>query len=158
MNAVVSRHARKRLKERSGLNKKAIQRMVDMAYTQGIRHSQMKGRLHKWVTSVTCKGISNATNIRAYGDKLYLFDRNILVTVIQIPPNLLKDIKNMVKEKENMDLISKDDDIPVSEHNRKTGGVYYFDENGKMVEGVPPGGISLMDSCNNSNNEGNSTG
>lgn len=100
MNAVVSRHARKRLKERSGLNKKAIQRMVDMAYTQGIRHSQMKGRLHKWVTSVACKGISNATNIRAYGDKLYLFDRNILVTVIQIPPNLLKDIKNMVNEKE----------------------------------------------------------
>lgn len=48
--------------------------------------------------------------------------------------------------------------IPVSEHNRKTGGVYYFDENGKIVEGVPPGGISLMDSCNNSNNEGNSTG
>lgn len=61
-------------------------------------------------------------------------------------------------EKETMDLIYKYNGIPVSEHNRKTGGVYYFDENGKIVEGVPPGGISLMDSCNNSNNEGNSTG
>lgn len=63
----ISRHAAERLKERCGLNKKACERMAQKAFDNGIRHSQTKGRLNKWVT------------------------------VIQIPVGLMKDFKEMLK-------------------------------------------------------------
>ena len=48
----VSKHAVRRLKERCGLNKRSVQRMADKAFTDGIRHSDTRGRLNKWVTSL----------------------------------------------------------------------------------------------------------
>lgn len=86
---IVSKHAKKRLKERCGLNKRSIQRIADKAFTDGVRHSDTRGRLNKWITSLYFYN-KTADNIRLYGDKVYIFAGNILVTVIQIPPKLLK--------------------------------------------------------------------
>lgn len=85
----VSKRAVRRLKERCGLNKRSAQRMADKAFTDGIRHSDTRGRLNKWVTSLYFYN-RTADNIRLYGDKAYIFAGSTLVTVIQIPPDLLK--------------------------------------------------------------------
>lgn len=85
----VSKHAEKRLKERCGLNKRSVKRMADKAFTDGIRHSDTRGRLNKWVTSLYFYN-QTANNIRLYGDKAYIFAGSTLVTVFQIPPGLLK--------------------------------------------------------------------
>ena len=92
----VSRHAEERLKERCGFNKKSYERMANKAFDEGITHSQTKGRLNKWVTSLYFKNKS-ANNIRLYGDKAYIFCGKILVTVIQIPIDLMRDLKKMIK-------------------------------------------------------------
>lgn len=92
----ISRHAAERLKERCGLNKKACERMVQKAFDEGIKHSQTKGRLNKWVTGLYFKN-ETANNIRLYGDKAYIFCEETLVTVIQIPAGLMKDLKEMIK-------------------------------------------------------------
>lgn len=92
----ISRHAAERLKERCGLNKKACERMVQKAFDEGIKHSQTKGRLNKWVTGLYFKN-ETANNIRLYGDKAYIFCEETLVTVIQIPAGLMKDLKKMIK-------------------------------------------------------------
>ncbi len=93
----VSKHAGERLRERCGFNKKTIERMADKAFKEGIPHSKTKGRLNKWVTSLYFRN-EKANNIRLYGDKAYIFCDNILVTVIQIPVSLTKDLKKMIKE------------------------------------------------------------
>lgn len=95
----VSKHAVRRLKERCGLNKRSVQRMADKAFVDGIRHSDTRGRLNKWVTSLYFYN-KTANNIRLYGDKAYLFAESTLVTVIQIPPDLLK----YMPEKQNKSL------------------------------------------------------
>ena len=92
----VSEHAKERLKERCGFNKKAIERMSQKAFEEGIPHSKTKGRLNKWVTSLYFRN-QNANNIRLYGDKAYIFCGTVLVTVIQIPSSLMKDFKKMIK-------------------------------------------------------------
>lgn len=92
----ISRHAAERLKERCGLNKKACERMAQKAFDEGIRHSQTKGRLNKWVTGLYFRNES-ANNIRLYGDKAYIFCGDLLVTVIQIPVGLMRDFKEMIK-------------------------------------------------------------
>ena len=92
----VSNHAKERMKERCGFNKKSCDRMASKAFKEGISHKQTKGRLNKWVTSLYFKNKS-ANNIRLYGDKAYIFCDSVLVTVIQIPIGLMKDFKKMIK-------------------------------------------------------------
>lgn len=92
----VSNHAKERMKERCGFNKKSCDKMANKAFKEGISHSQTKGRLNKWVTSLYFKNKS-ANNIRLYGDKAYIFCDKVLVTVIQIPIGLMKDFKKMIK-------------------------------------------------------------
>ena len=97
----VSEHAEKRLKERSGLNKKSVQKMAERAYEQGIKHSETKGNLRKYISGLTNEHRKKGTDIRVYGDKAFIFvqkqhwydpsmDYVILVTVLQIPSNLKK--------------------------------------------------------------------
>lgn len=93
----ISSHARQRMKERCGFNRKAQDRMAQKAFNEGITHKQTKGRLHKWVTSLFFKNC-NANNIRLYGDNAYIFCGETLVTVIPIPVNLKKDFERMVKK------------------------------------------------------------
>ncbi len=88
----VSEHARERLKERCGFNKKTSERMADKAFQKGIPHGKTKGRLNKWITSLYFKN-EKANNIRLYGDKAYIFCGDVLATVIQIPISLTKDLK-----------------------------------------------------------------
>lgn len=93
----VSKHAEERLKERCGFNKKACKRIAQKAYDDGITHAQTKGVLNKWVTSLYFRN-ERANNIKLYGDKAYIFCGEVLVTVIQIPANLMKNLKAMTKK------------------------------------------------------------
>ncbi len=93
----ISNHAKERMKERCGFNRKASERIADKAFNEGITHSQTRGRLNKWVTSLYFKNKS-ANNIRLYGDKAYIFCEKVLVTVIQIPADLMKNLKKMTKD------------------------------------------------------------
>lgn len=93
---IVTKHAENHIKERCGLGKKSFQRAAEKALTEGIPHSQTKGKLNKWITSLYFNG-SKANNIRLYGDKAYIFHDQTLVTVIQIPHSLVKGLKKMVK-------------------------------------------------------------
>lgn len=95
----ISEHAFKRLSERSGLSKKAAYRIAEKAFTQGITHSETKGNLNKYITSLYFNN-TNANNIRLYGDKVYIFVGEVLVTVLQIPSNLTKDMKKLVRRKQ----------------------------------------------------------
>lgn len=92
----VSKHAEMRMKQRNGLSKKSCERIAQKALEKGIRHEQTKGRLNKWITSLYFNN-KKANNIRLYGDKAYIFCGEVLVTVLQIPNNLRKDMKSMIK-------------------------------------------------------------
>lgn len=95
---IVSKHAEKRLKERLGLQKKSIQRAAEIAYTKGIKHDETNGNLNKWITSVYFNNTA-ANNIRLYNDKAWIFTDNRLITVLQIPSSLKKNVKDALDRK-----------------------------------------------------------
>lgn len=94
----ISNHAKQRMKERCGLQKKSQDRMAQKALADGITHAQTKGRLNKLITKLYFKN-QNVNNMRLYGEMIYLFAGETLVTVMQIPNGLRKDLKEMVKER-----------------------------------------------------------
>ena len=85
---IITKHAQKRLKERCGLNKKASERLAKLAYEHGIGHGETTGNLRKWVDSQYFYN-----EIRLYGDKAFIFSDYKLITVLQIPHNLVKYVK-----------------------------------------------------------------
>lgn len=92
VSLVVTKHAQKRLKERCGVNKKSADRMAKKAYEFGMTHSETTGNLKKWVDGLYFYN-ETANQIRLYGDKAYIFHNQKLITVIQIPHNLVKYVK-----------------------------------------------------------------
>lgn len=91
----VSRHAYERLHERCGFSRKAATRMAEKAFYIGMKHSDTKGQINRWITSLYFNN-KNANNIRLYGNFAYIFCNKILVTVLEIPNNL----KNRWKPKD----------------------------------------------------------
>lgn len=93
----VTKHAKKRVKERVGVSKTKADKMAKMAIERGVERTQTKGRLRKWVDSQFYKN-PHTTEIYIYGDKAYIFIGEGLITVLQIPSDLTRDIPNMIKK------------------------------------------------------------
>lgn len=100
MSVIVTKHAEKRLRERMGLGKKAVQRAAETAYEKGIKHSETTGNLNKWVTSLYFNN-KTANNIRLYNDKAWIFAGQNLITVLQIPASLKKSVKDVLNRRKN---------------------------------------------------------
>ena len=89
----VTRHAKKRLHERDGTKKSAVYRKASLVYERGYRVEETKGRLRRWVDS----NRGSADNLRVYGDKLYIFNGETLITVYQIPHEIRKRIRKYIR-------------------------------------------------------------
>jgi len=87
MEVTVTKHAGKRLKSRLGLPKKAAQRHAEMVFQAGARHRDVRGRLKRYMDKMFLQH-KTATEMRAYGQHLYLFCGSNLVTVLQLPSNM----------------------------------------------------------------------
>lgn len=95
---MVTKHAKDRMKQRCGLNEKSADRMAMIAYENGLRHGDLTGNLKKWVDRLYFKNRA-ANQIRLYGDKAYIFHDTKLITVLQIPHNLVKEANKLRKRK-----------------------------------------------------------
>ena len=97
--ADLSRHAKDRIKERCGVGQSGQDRLAEKALVNGILHNDTTGRLNKWMTTLYFRNTS-ANNIRLYGDKAYIFSDTKLITVLQIPNNLLPMVRKISKRKD----------------------------------------------------------
>lgn len=98
METVVTQHGKKRLKERVGLNKKSAEKNADKAFQEGIKHSEVSGSLRKYFDALYLQNRS-ANNIRIYGEKVYLFGGNKLITVLNLPNKYKSTVAKIRKNK-----------------------------------------------------------
>lgn len=98
---IITNHAYERGKERLSLNKKAIDRLTKKAYLEGIKHVEIKGKARKYIDNIHSqkKTIKQyiANNIRIYGEVVFLFKNNTLITLYQLPNEFKKVIKHFKK-------------------------------------------------------------
>lgn len=96
---VITKHAKKRMKQRCGVNKKSMDRIAEIAYENGLKHGELTGNLKKYVDGLYLKHKAG-NQIRLYGDKVYIFHDKRLITVFQIPNNLMKEVTKLRKERD----------------------------------------------------------
>ena len=93
----VSLHAAQRAKERVGVGKSSVDRLAELAYQRGYHHAHTKGALFRWIKYNVCKrGVDDP---RIYGEKLYLFNHGVLVTVIPLPGEFLSCLPKFLRKK-----------------------------------------------------------
>lgn len=92
----LTKHAISRMKERCGISKTNAPKIARRAYAKGITHSQTTGNIHKFLDSIYLSQ-KKGTNMRIYGNAVYVFKRDVLITVISIPDNLLDEVKKINK-------------------------------------------------------------
>lgn len=88
----ITNHAYDMGKKRLSLNKKALARHAETAFSAGIEHSDVKGLLRKFIDKKYLSHKS-ANNIRIYGEVIYFFVSDKLVTLYQVPTPLKKYLK-----------------------------------------------------------------
>lgn len=88
----VTKHAYKRAKDRLGWNSNAIDRMADKALDEGVTHGETSGRLHRYITKLWFSH-KYCNNARIYGENIFFFTDNKLITLYRLPNNLIKTVK-----------------------------------------------------------------
>ena len=101
-----SRHAEKRIRERVGVGKKGSDRLVEDLQRDGIPLHRLKGNLHRWVISVIRgggRGFDGRIKPFIFRNYLYVTGNSgdVIITVIPIPQNLVKNLKGYIKEETN---------------------------------------------------------
>ena len=91
---IVTKHAKRRMKQRCGIGKKSAERMAKIVFDKGLKHCDLNGNLKRWVDSLYFRN-QTANQIRLYGDAAYIFHNNTLITVIPIPDNLLIELRTL---------------------------------------------------------------
>lgn len=93
----ITNHAKVRAEQRLNLPLEPFLKLSAKALVTGLSHNQTTGRLNKYVTRLYMQGKS-ANNIKIYGEFIYLFQNDKLITVFAVP-NDLKAISNKLQKK-----------------------------------------------------------
>jgi len=95
----VTRHAEHRTRERVGIPKKAVRRAAEKALREGIKRVETEGGLRRYLDWLYFRGNGDMDNIVIYGDKVYLFSQNRLVTVLTVPTAHAKQAARMMRKR-----------------------------------------------------------
>jgi len=99
----VTRHAEHRTRERVGIPKKAVRRAAAKVFTQGIRRQETDGGLRRYLDYLIHKANNGADNLIVYGDKIYIFNDDTLVTVLTVPTAHAKQAARLMKKRRKDD-------------------------------------------------------
>jgi hypothetical protein len=95
----VTRHAEHRTRERVGIPKKAVRRAAARAITRGVRREETEGGLRRYLDWLYWRGNGSVGNIILYGDKVYMFNVDTLVTVLTVPTAHAKQAARMMRKR-----------------------------------------------------------
>ena len=92
----LTNHAKERINERCGLNKKSAKRLAIKALESGISHKDTVGSLNRYLTKLFFVN-TNANNIKLYGEYIFVFADELLITVMCLPNEYKKEVNKIRK-------------------------------------------------------------
>jgi hypothetical protein len=102
----VTQHANKRIKQRTSISKKAVNTVVLRALQDGIKHSDCSGRLKRYFDFLYFS-YKSANNIRVYDGHVYIFQKDILITVFPLPYSFRKVATKIVRDRRDLEYESE---------------------------------------------------
>ncbi len=90
----LTKHSITRLEQRCGVSKRNASTVAKRAFRKGITHAETHGNLHRFLDSIYLSQ-KKGTNMRIYGNAVFVFKEDVLITVINIPSNLMEDVNKI---------------------------------------------------------------
>lgn len=94
----VTAHGRKRIKKRCGVNMRGADRLANIVFVKGLKRTDIEGRCRYYLDNLYYSYNGQTDNIRVYGDKIYIFCGNVLVTVFNLPSKYMGMVNVIMKE------------------------------------------------------------
>lgn len=98
VSGVITDHALKRLKKRTGFGKKTLKKLVREALSDGLKHSEAIGRLLKYYDYLYLSH-KNADNIKIYKNFVFLFQDYVLITMFPLTGRYQKDAQKQIEQR-----------------------------------------------------------
>lgn len=89
---IATTHAYDRAKERLGWKSSVLDKMMLRAFENGVEHKDTKGTLNKYITKLWFEH-KKANNVRIYGENIFFFHGNVLITLYRLETKLIKYLK-----------------------------------------------------------------
>ena len=84
-DAILTHHAKKRAKQRLGINKRSSQKQADKALEFGLLNNEFSGSFRRYLDGLYFK-YETAGAVRVYGEHVYLFNtEDVLITIMHVP-------------------------------------------------------------------------
>jgi len=95
----VTQHAYDRFNERFRYKKRTVDRMAKVAYLKGVKHADTNGRLNAYITKRNQAYMTSGTDIRIYGEVVYIFVKHPSVQTVNLVTgvHLDNDLKNQMR-------------------------------------------------------------
>lgn len=90
----LTKHSISRLEQRCGVSKKNASTIAKRAFKTGISHKNTTGNLHRFLDSIYLSQ-KKGTNMKIYGNAVFVFKEDTLITVISVPENLMDDVRKL---------------------------------------------------------------
>jgi len=103
----VTSHGTARTRQRCGIKKKSVQRIAAIAFKKGISIKDTTGSLNRYLQYLYHYN-ETADNIRIYGDKVYIFCGNVLVTVLNVPHKYKNRVNMLMRERKHEEEYKKE--------------------------------------------------
>ena len=88
-SSFITKHAKKRVQSRARIKGNMVGEVVQRAFKRGLRHNQTIGELRHFCDRLYLSQ-KQANNIRVYNKVVYLFRGTKLLTVINLPKELIQ--------------------------------------------------------------------
>ena len=85
----ITNHAEIRARQRFSWKRRTLDRMSRKVFKYGIKPEDTKSKLHKYIVGLQ-KDYPHANNIRVYGQDIYFFNNDCLITLYKLPQELIK--------------------------------------------------------------------
>lgn len=85
---LITKHAEKRIRKRLGVPRSAVDKIAQDAFDNGIRHSEVSGRVKRFIDGQFLHNENHADNIRIHNRYVFIFKKDTLITVFGLPERL----------------------------------------------------------------------
>ena len=95
----LTQHSKERIKERVGVGKseKKIERAAAIALERGIKHSETKGALRRYLDGQFLE-YNNGNNMRIHASQIWIFNGDRLITVKPVPARFQRNFNDYIKK------------------------------------------------------------
>ena len=97
----ITYHGEKRVRERLGIPKSAVKKNIEKAQKYGVTSKETYGPFKRYLEWLYLD-YGKANNIKSYNHFIYVFDNNVLITLLHIPTKYIDAAEASQRRKYNL--------------------------------------------------------